>query len=130
MTKRQTWFLGVVLLGLLAALVACQRADVMDAGNCLVNEINEVGDYTNGCSLNVSADAAQAAWRMQAEMSTGTMAWTITDANGVVQRSGRAAAGEIVNDAHTFVDPAPGRWELTVELNDAAGRYEAEWQAE
>lgn len=89
--------------------------------------INTVGDYKNGCGLSVSAGAESAQLDMQVQLKQGTLEWTLTDPAGVVRWQGKAEAGETVDLSRTFDNPAPGRWDLTFQLDQAAGEYHAPW---
>ena len=111
-------FLAVLALSLAACLPIIPMCE---------STINTVGNYKNGCGLSVSGGADSARLDMQVQLKQGTLEWTLTDPQGVVRWQGTAEAGESVDLSRTFDNPAPGRWDLTFQLEQAAGEYHAQW---
>lgn len=110
----------------LAVLMLTQAACLPIIPIC-ESTITSVGDYLNGCGLSVSAGADSAQLDLQVTLKQGTLEWTLTDPQGVVRWQGKAEAGEDVSVSRTFENPAPGRWDLTFQLEQAAGEYHAPW---
>ena len=111
---------------LLAALTLLLAACLPNIPLC-ESTITTVGDYLNGCGLSVPAGADSAQLELQVQLEQGTLEWTLTDPQGVVRWQGQAEAGEEVDVSRTFVNPAPGRWDLAFRLVQAAGEYHAPW---
>lgn len=116
----------LAIAGFLAVLTLSLAACLPNIPLC-ESTIHTVGDYQNGCGLSVSAGADSAQLDMQVQLKQGTLEWILTDPAGVVRWQGKAEAGEDTNLSRTFDNPAPGRWDLTFLLENAAGEYHAPW---
>jgi hypothetical protein len=61
--------------------------------------------------------------------SEGSFVYTLTDPRGTVTWQGRVSAGQSCNETRPFT-PVPGKWVLTLEMENATGSYDVAWKSE
>jgi len=117
-------FVFMLILLLAAWMTSC---DIEDAMNCQQNRISTPGNYTNVCTLKVQEGASSAHLHLQIALTTGDLDWTLQDPEGGIRWTGKAQAGEGVDQERIFEDPIAGTWRLEFKLHEAAGEYSAPW---
>ena len=55
--------------------------------------------------------------------------YTLVDPHGMPAWQGRADAGQSLNQTRTL-KPVPGKWGLTLSMENATGRYDIAWKSE
>lgn len=61
--------------------------------------------------------------------SEGAFVYTLSDPHGTTMWQGRVSAGQSLNEARPF-KPVPGKWVLTLEMENATGSYDVAWKSE
>ena len=61
--------------------------------------------------------------------SEGAFAYTLADPQGTVAWQGRVGAGQSLTETRSF-KPVPGKWVLTLGMENVTGSYEITWKSE
>ena len=114
----------IIILLILAALAlaGCKPAEPVCG-----SQITEYGTFTNTCGLGVPQGAKSAELFVKANLKHGRMTWELEDPTGEVVWTG-FATWDTPADASTRVEnPLPGRWKLSIHIDEALGEYQAPW---
>jgi hypothetical protein len=73
--------------------------------------------------------AKQLTLSLTVHASQGTFAYTLVDPQGTAAWQGRVGAGESLNETRSF-EPVPGKWVLTMGMENVTGSYDISWKSE
>ncbi|MCX5646489.1 MAG: hypothetical protein NTZ17_17680 [Phycisphaerae bacterium] len=73
--------------------------------------------------------AAHLSLSLTLRASEGSFVYTLVDPHGTVVWQGRVSAGQSCNETRPFT-PVPGKWLLTLEMENATGSYDIAWKSE
>jgi hypothetical protein len=115
-----TFTLGAAAVALLAA---CARPSLQ------LEEQQTFRDATR--SQTVEAPVGEEVERLELDLSLelrkGSLAFRVTDPQGVVRWQGTLSAGGELTDTRVFETPAQGLWRFDIDLAEATGKYRVEW---
>ncbi len=61
--------------------------------------------------------------------SEGSFTYALTDPRGTPMWQGQVAKGQTLNESRTF-KPLPGKWVLTLTLENTSGSYDVTWKSD
>ena len=117
---------AIVLFGLLALI----SFDVRPAGHSDVEELERFRARTETVRYELTSPdgAALARQRVRAVIDDGFMEWALVDPEGHTRIQGEGQ-GTIQTDTGEIENPRAGTWILTLNLKDATGHYQVNWNA-
>ncbi|HEX2253405.1 MAG TPA: hypothetical protein VHQ65_09075 [Thermoanaerobaculia bacterium] len=65
--------------------------------------------------------------QLSLELNRGSLAFRVTDPQGVVVWQGTLSSGGELSDRRVFENPAQGTWRFDIDLAEASGNYRVEW---
>lgn len=80
-------------------------------------------------SYELSKQAKHFSLSLTLHASEGSFVYTLADPHGTVAWEGRVKAGENLKETRP-VKPVPGKWILTLTMENATGSYDIEWKSE
>ncbi len=113
---------------ILVVLLLCGCATSKSSAACEA-AFTEGKTYENTCQFTVTEDTAQAELSFTAHLAAGTLRWSLTDAQGMIIDFGTVTPDAPVSYGKVFEAPAPGAWQLTLDLSAGVGDYSAKWKA-
>lgn len=127
--RKLTLVIGSLMM--LAVLSACGWAVSAQSQAAICESTFERGNsFENRCDLKVEPGAASANLSFNADMSAGSLHWTLVDPSNTSVREGDVLAGSPVNENISFEQPVRGTWSLILQITDGKGEYRGEWTAE
>ena len=84
-------------------------------------EVVEIVDEVNEGMRYINLD-------MDFDLKTGSISWKLIDPKEAIRLEGEAVAGEQIREQHNF-DVIPGEWKLVLDIQEASGGYEINWEA-
>jgi hypothetical protein len=73
--------------------------------------------------------AAHLSLSLTLRASEGSLVYTLVDPDGTVVWQGRVNASQSLNESRPL-KPVPGKWLLTLEMENATGSYDIAWKSE
>ena len=73
--------------------------------------------------------AAHLTLSLSLHASEGFFAYTLTDPRGTPVWQGQVGKGQTLNESRTF-KPLPGKWVLTLTLENTSGSYDVTWKSD
>jgi hypothetical protein len=125
--NRSEAFSALVLIAvvamILAACAAFRDTSTVRSRWCLVDR-TEIKSLT----YEMRADMQKIEVRFEALIDNGSLAWKLTDPEGVLRWEGEITAGHCAKDDRTF-DALDGEWTMDLNLNKFTGKCEVCWKA-
>ena len=115
-----------IFIVLILAFSGCSQSE--NAADCQYNQVNEPGNYTNTCSLQVQNGARRAELQVDVTLTSGSATWKLIDPDGIICQSGEISGETPFSQFISIEKPEPGNWKLTFDLHEAAGTFETPWK--
>lgn len=121
-------FLSLVLLSSLLFSAGCRSTAPRDAARTSRNTVrNQSGQLRH--PYEMSKKVNQFSVTLTFHVSEGSFLYSLADPQGTPMWQGRVDAGQNMNETRSF-KPMPGKWLLTMSMENVTGNYEIEWKGE